>query len=501
MSGRRSLAGLLGVGPAALLLVGCVEVGAFACASDQQCDGANGARCFEGGCAILDDTCPGGYRFGGDARPTQKGTCVNSSGGASSSTSSPETEGGSTLGPPTSSTTTNVGSSTQTSVGSSDSSTSASTDASSSTGCGPLGCTCTEALAVGQQYNCLLRAENDVVCWGRNNNGQAGVLGEGLDQVNDPAVVELPPGTTEVAVHYEHTCALGSDGTVSCWGRNFAGAVDPTAMEEGQVGPVVVAGVEDAVALRLAYRSSCARLSDDRVACWGSNGFEQLLTEASGPGPHITGPYLEGLVDLQLGQHHGCMWNDVEVACWGRNHIGQLAAPIGDSAVPLSIDLPLAPAHVAVGNNHACAALVDGSVYCWGDNTYNQISGEKTPRYLVPTLLDTPWLGSIVQLIAQSRTTCARTDDAELWCWGNNFGGYLGIDGALNSESVWPPQRIDAMDELADPVLEVGLGLQHMCARLDSNEVHCWGNTNVGQIGPSLPANGMDSVEIHPCGA
>lgn len=327
------------------------------------------------------------------------------------------------------------------------------------------------------------------------------MVGEGLDQVNEPGVVELPSDTIAVAAHYEHSCALHSDGTVSCWGRNFAGAVDPLSKDAGQVGPVLVEGVEDATALRLGYRSSCARLSDGRVACWGSNAFDQLLSVEPGPGPHTSGPDLEGLVDFDVGQHHGCMWSDAEVSCWGRNNLGQLAAPVGDSAVPLSIELPMAPMHVAVGNNHACAALVDGSVYCWGDNAYNQISGETTPLYRTPTLVDPPWQGAIEQLVARSRTTCVRTDDAQLWCWGNNFGGYLGIDGALNNEPVWPPQRIDAYDELVDPVVNVGVGLQHLCAHLDSGAVHCWGNTNVGQIGPSLPPNGMDTVEIQPCGA
>lgn len=354
---------------------------------------------------------------------------------------------------------------------------------------------------MGQQYNCLLRSTNDVVCWGRNNHGQAGVVAEGLEQVNEPRVVERLSGAQEVVVRHEHSCALDEDGSVWCWGRNLSGAVDPLNEEAGAVGPGQVLGVENATAVRASFRSSCARLSDDRLACWGNNAYGQLLTDMNGPGPHTTGPHLSDLVDLRFGQHHGCMWNDSQVACWGRNHLGQLAAPVGDSAAPLVIDLPLAPMLLAVGNNHACAALADGSVYCWGDNAYNQVSGEMVALYRTPTLLDAPWDGAVQQLVAQSRTSCVRTDDGELWCWGNTFGSYLGIDGASNSDVLWPPQRIDAYDELVGTVVDIGLGLQHICALLDSGEVHCWGNTNVGQIGPSLPPNGMDTVEIHPCGA
>ena len=70
--------------------------------------------------------------------------------------------------------------------------------------------------------------------------------------------------------------------------------------------------------------------------------------------------------------------------------MGQLAAPAAtdQSSSPIEIELPLSPRSVAVGSNHSCAALDDGSVYCWGDNEYNQINLEGPAVYRTPTLIE-----------------------------------------------------------------------------------------------------------------
>ena len=358
-------------------------------------------------------------------------------------------------------------------------------------------------MTVGYQYNCVTRSAADVVCWGRNQYGQAGVVGEGIGQLNDPSVVEGPSDITEVNARFEHTCAIDDEGHVWCWGRNFSGTVDPQEKSTGEVGPAMVEGIEDALSIRLGWRSSCARLADDTLACWGSNTYGQLLTDMGGRGPHVTGPYLEGLVDFHQGLHHGCMWSDTAVQCWGRNNLGQLAAPAatGQSSSPIEIELPLSPRSVAVGSNHSCAALDDGSVYCWGDNEYNQISLEGPAVYRTPTSIEPTWTGEVVKLLGMNRATCALTDQDELWCWGHNFAEYLGVVGGANNEPFWPPDRITVLDELPDPPVDVQMGFQHMCALLETGSVHCWGNPIVGQIGPMLPDNGMESIEVQPCDA
>lgn len=59
-------------------------------------------------------------------------------------------------------------------------------------------------------HTCVLDSNNNVVCWGLNNEGQCNVPSN-LGRCKD------------VSVGYFHTCAIKEDDTVVCWGANWAG--------------------------------------------------------------------------------------------------------------------------------------------------------------------------------------------------------------------------------------------------------------------------------------
>ena len=80
-----------------------------------------------------------------------------------------------------------------------------------------------------------------------------------------------------------HSCALLSDGTVRCWGYNGGGPLGQ--LGGGQLGdgtgngsstPVVVSGISTATRVDLGDVHSCAVLSDGTVRCWGRNEYGQL---------------------------------------------------------------------------------------------------------------------------------------------------------------------------------------------------------------------------------
>ncbi len=484
----------------------CVEVSPFVCLSDAQCDRVRGARCFEAGCAIPDAECDDGYRYADDARGTAAGTCVAAGGSSTTAyatSSATSSSGSSSAGTAEATEPGTTGGFSSSSGGATSSSGSTSSRSSSgTTGCGPEECTCAAALSSGNQYNCLLRDDGSVVCWGRNDRGQGGTVDEGFEQLNHPTVVDLGGNAAvEVATHHEHSCARIDDGTVWCWGRNLTGAVDPTNVQDVPLTPQPVDGLQGAVAVRAGLRTTCVRLEDDMLSCFGTNDFGELLSEEPEPGPALSGPYAE-MVDFRLGFYHGCLWDASSVQCWGRNNRGQVAAEsyAESFATPVSVEGMSNPLSVAVGRNHVCAALSDGTVWCWGDNEFGQVSAdEMTARYNAPQQVEQTWEGEVARIFTLTSTTCVETSQAELWCWGGTYGGYFGIEGLNNGPRLWPPRRSAAFDELPAPIADLGLGLQHICTVLDTAEVYCWGNSNVGQIGPSLPKNDADTVELYPC--
>ena len=113
-----------------------------------------------------------------------------------------------------------------------------------------------------------------VRCWGYNGYGE---IGDGLTAIDrlTPALVSGLTGAVAVAAGELGTCALRSDGTVRCWGRNDHGQVgDGTTTD--RFAPAVVSGLADVASLSVGQAHACALLADGRARCWGWNDQGQL---------------------------------------------------------------------------------------------------------------------------------------------------------------------------------------------------------------------------------
>jgi alpha-tubulin suppressor-like RCC1 family protein len=89
------------------------------------------------------------------------------------------------------------------------------------------------AIAPSYAHTCALLSDGTAKCWGANVDGLLGLgdaeyRGDGPNEMGDnlPAV-NLGTGKTAVAISpaIYHTCALLSDGTIKCWGRNMFGSL------------------------------------------------------------------------------------------------------------------------------------------------------------------------------------------------------------------------------------------------------------------------------------
>jgi hypothetical protein len=80
--------------------------------------------------------------------------------------------------------------------------------------------------------------------------------------------------------------------------------------------------------------------------------------------------------------------------------------------------------------------------------------------------------------------TCARLDNGQIKCWGNNGAGQLGLGDTST--------RGDGVNEMGDnlPAVDLGsgrtalaAGTSYTCARLDNGRIKCWGGNAAGQLG------------------
>ncbi|MEX1366336.1 MAG: hypothetical protein AB1Z98_24640, partial [Nannocystaceae bacterium] len=143
-------------------------------------------------------------------------------------------------------------------------------------------------LVAGDAHTCALFETGLVQCWGANDAGQ---LGRGDtewvgDDEQPSAMGTVPLGglATELAAGARHTCAILTDGELICWGEGLDGRLGYG--DEDDVGDDEVPAHVDAVelgghAVSSLYlgpeaSSTCARLDDQTLHCWGLDDQGQL---------------------------------------------------------------------------------------------------------------------------------------------------------------------------------------------------------------------------------
>jgi alpha-tubulin suppressor-like RCC1 family protein len=155
---------------------------------------------------------------------------------------------------------------------------------------------------------------------------------------------------------------------------------------------------------------------------------------------------------------------------------------------------------LAVGNDHACAVVGAGSqtdagnqVACWGKNNEAQVSPSACPQSNCISAAVRSDLPATTSLLSGNAFTCALAPDGSVRCFGDNSYGELGhaantsgdqgstaLDAGLGVYNSTPtPASATSVASL------VGGGNQATCALLGSGAAECWGQ--VTTAGTSTP--------------
>ncbi len=131
-----------------------------------------------------------------------------------------------------------------------------------------------------------------------------------------------------------HTCGIGIDRGVRCWGVAADGRLGLDGGDRDQPEEIGL----DADLVRAGGRHTCALDRGDLV-CWGANDAGQLGSDggsSSAPRP-VTGAWLT----MATGAAHTCgLASDGLVDCWGDNTSGQLGRDGGSSSEPAAVPIP-----------------------------------------------------------------------------------------------------------------------------------------------------------------
>ncbi len=163
------------------------------------------------------------------------------------------------------------------------------------------------------------------------------------------------------------------------------------------------------------------------------------------------------------------------VQCWGNNSTGVLGNGTSvDSAIPVTVAVLSTATTVTTGPYHTCAILADGTVQCWGQNYYGQLGNGTTANFAIPVTVT--GISTATAVAAGGQHTCAVLADGTVQCWGRNFSGELG-NGTTTASTI--PVTVTGISTAT----AVATGDQHTCAVLADGTLQCWGSNFSGELG------------------
>lgn len=200
-------------------------------------------------------------------------------------------------------------------------------------------------VASGDFHTCALLQAGVVQCWGFNTSGQ---LGDGTTELrlSPVTVLGLAVPVWKIAAGGIHTCVLSASGAVWCWGGNLEGQLGDGTFENRNL-PIAVSGLGSGVReLAMGRKHTCAVGRNRPVMCWGQNTQGQLGngTRTSSGVPTEVDQLPKASLVSAGGDRRGDIGHTCAFAlggglhCWGANVEGQLGVgSLATATIPTAV--------------------------------------------------------------------------------------------------------------------------------------------------------------------
>jgi len=132
---------------------------------------------------------------------------------------------------------------------------------------------------------------------------------------------------------------------------------------------------------------------------------------------------------------------------------------------------------------HSLALAADGTIYAWGDNSRGQLGNGSTVSSAAPVAVNMNGAlagKTIVAVAAGGAFSVALSADGEVFTWGDNNGGQLGVD-STNAFFTAPVAVAGALS--GQRVIAIACGNDHAIALTANGKVFGWGDSSEGQVG------------------
>jgi alpha-tubulin suppressor-like RCC1 family protein len=222
---------------------------------------------------------------------------------------------------------------------------------------------------------------------------------------------------------------------------------------------------------------------------WGFNYFGQL-GDGTNTNRFYPVPILQGLNVIQInsascyyeaiGVCHSLAIVNGSVFAWGNNGVGQL----GDGTTtqrnsPVMVTGGLTNVtQVSAGTAFSHALLNNGSVYSWGENNFGQLGISSTIFQTSSPVMISRGLPNVIQIVSGCAHSLALLANGSIFSWGANNVGQLGV-GTTIPQTNSPVMVTGGLSN----VIQIASGCGHSLALLANGSIFVWGQNQYGQLG------------------
>ena len=192
--------------------------------------------------------------------------------------------------------------------------------------------------------------------------------------------------------------------------------------------------------------------------------------------------------------HSLALKNDGTIWAWGNNSYGQLGTgSTGNSSTPVQVmtsgSVPLSGiVSVAAGTDQSFAVDGNGNVWAWGFNTGGQLGiGTSTNATLA---VQVTGVSGIVAIASSGYHTLALKSDGTVWTWGANNLGQTG-NGTTSSVTTTPTQV-----STLQGIVALAAGSNHSLALDKTGKLWAWGDNSHGQLGTGTYSSQTSPVAV-----
>ncbi len=340
-----------------------------------------------------------------------------------------------------------------------------------------------QVMAAGKSHALFIQAGTSVVAWGSDASGELGNKTKTSSPTSKP-VSYLGERLRQVAAGDSFGVGISETGKLYGWGKSDKGqtglgakstpVTTPTQIGSGGQGFLsVAAGTSHALAISTGGILSV--WGDNAKGEVGNGSASSVITYATVGSP-LNDRWLVGSAGNQFTvalKTDGTLWT------WGHGSSGQLGVNgTADKNTPQAVTASLPWVGVSAGDSHVLAIAADGTLWTWGSNDKGQLGSsalKTTDLQKVPLKITSP-SGPWLAVSAGGHDSFALKADGNLYAWGDNGNGQLGISNS--NAMVTTPTKVGSG------------GWQHVKAGYDftigvmaDGNVYTWGKGASGQLG------------------